>query len=134
VKRSRNRRRKGAVVVEFAVVAPLLFLLFFAAFEFARMSTVQDGLDLAAYEGARRGIVPGATSQNASDQAKTVLNSLCIRNATVTVTPATITPSTASVTVEIHVSLDSNAWVTPFFFKGLVFDRSFTLNRELVTH
>ncbi|MGA2620914.1 MAG: TadE/TadG family type IV pilus assembly protein [Thermoguttaceae bacterium] len=130
--RHRHNQRKGTAAVEFALVAPLVFLLFFAAFEFARMSMIQDGLDLAACEGARRCIVPGATSQNGIDQANTVLNTLCIRGATITVTPTTITSSTPSVTVEIQASLDSNAWVTPFFFKGAVFDRAFTLNRELV--
>jgi Flp pilus assembly protein TadG len=131
---NRHNERKGAAAVEFALVAPLVFLVFFAAFEFARMTMIQDGLDLAACAGARRSIVPGATSQNAIDQAQAVLDTLGIRNATITVTPTTITSSTPSVTVEIQASLDSNAWVAPFFFKGAVFDRAFTANRELVYH
>ncbi len=38
-------------------------------------------------------------------------------NPTITVTPATITESTTEVTVEVRLSLNSNAWIIPAFTK-----------------
>jgi Flp pilus assembly protein TadG len=49
-------------VVEFAVVAPLLFLLIFGMIEFGRMVMVQQILTNASREGARRGILEQSTA------------------------------------------------------------------------
>lgn len=49
----RTRRRRGASVVEFALVAPVLLLVVFAMVEFGRAIMVQQALTNAAREGAR---------------------------------------------------------------------------------
>lgn len=46
-------RERGATVVEFAVVAPLLFLLLFGVIEFARVIGTYTSVTAAAREGAR---------------------------------------------------------------------------------
>ena len=56
--------RTAAVVVEFAICAPILFLFFFASLEFSRVNMIRQSVENAVYEGARRGIVPGATAAN----------------------------------------------------------------------
>ena len=61
-----SQRRTGAVMVEFVIVAPLLFLFFFAAFEFCRVAMIRHTADNAVYEGARIGIIPGATADEAA--------------------------------------------------------------------
>ncbi len=53
------------MTVEFAICFPLLLLFFFAAFEFCRANMIRQTADNAAYEGARRAIVPGATAEDA---------------------------------------------------------------------
>ncbi len=50
-------------MVEFAIVAPLLFFLFFASMEFCRVAMIRHTADNAVYEGCRVGIIPGATQQ-----------------------------------------------------------------------
>src|SRR5687767_15081283 len=56
-----RRNRRGAAVVEFAMVAPLLFLLIFGLIEFGRVVMVQQVLTNGAREGARVGVLDDAT-------------------------------------------------------------------------
>ena len=112
----RRPRRSAAVVTEFAICAPLLFFFFFASLEFSRVNMIRQSVENAVYEGARRGIVPGATADNCRDSAQAVLNSISASGATITVTPAVITNNTDEVTVAVTVPVNSNSWVFPVFF------------------
>jgi Flp pilus assembly protein TadG len=125
-----SRRRSGAVIVEFAICVPILFLFFFAALEFSRVNMIRQTIENAAYEGSRRGIVPGATADDCRNAAQLVLNTVATNNAQITVTPSVITPDTSQVTVAISVPVDSNSWVTPFFFKNKTLSNSMTMRRE----
>jgi Flp pilus assembly protein TadG len=130
-RRCRLRRdRSGAVLVEFALCAPILFFFFFTAFEFSRVNMIRQSIENAAYEGSRRGIVPGATADDCKDAARVVLNSISARFANVTVTPAVIAPNTNEVTVRIDVPINENSWVAPFFFKDMTASTSMTMRRE----
>jgi Flp pilus assembly protein TadG len=125
-----RRVRRGAVVVEFALCAPLLFMFFFAALEFGRVNMIRQSIENAVYEGCRRGIVPGATAENCRAAAQAVLNTVSVNAATVTVTPSVITDDTPEVTVAISVPINSNSWVAPFFFRDRTLSNSMTLRRE----
>jgi Flp pilus assembly protein TadG len=57
-------RRRGAAAVEFALVAPLLFMVFLGIVEFGRAFTVAEMLNSAARHGVRTGVVSGATNTN----------------------------------------------------------------------
>ena len=122
--------RRGAVVVEFAICAPLLFFIFFAAMEFSRANMIRQSVENAVYEGSRRGIVPGATADDCRNAAQIVLNSISVNSAQVTVAPAVITRDTSEVTVAIAVPMNSNSWVAPLFFAGKIIANSMTLRRE----
>ncbi|HIK92418.1 MAG TPA: pilus assembly protein [Planctomycetes bacterium] len=52
--------RHGATIVEFALVAPIFFILLFGGIEFATLSTIRATSHNAAYEGARKLVIPGA--------------------------------------------------------------------------
>jgi Flp pilus assembly protein TadG len=56
-----RRNRQGAAAVEFALVAPVFFLMVFAIFEFGRAIMVQQVLTNAAREGARVAILDSPT-------------------------------------------------------------------------
>jgi len=124
------RTRFGAVVVEFAICAPILFMFFFASLEFSRVNMIRQSVENAVYEGARRGIVPGATATDCRNSAQVVLNSISAHDATVSVTPSTITKDTSQVTVAVAVPVNSNSWVIPTFFANKTISSSMTLNRE----
>jgi Flp pilus assembly protein TadG len=125
-----KRSRAGAVVVEFAISAPILFMFFFAALEFGRVNMIRQTIENATYEGSRRGIVPGATADDCRNAAQAVLNTVSTNNADIDVTPSIITQNTTQVTVAITVPINDNSWVSPFFFKNKTLTNSMTLRRE----
>ena len=114
-KPARRRVRRGAAAVEFALVAIPFFFFMFACIEFGRMNTVRQTVNNAAYEGARKCIVPGATAAEGVAAAQAVLNAVGIRNTSVTVTPTTIVSTTPNVTVRVTAPLAANLWVRPAF-------------------
>ncbi|NOZ39917.1 MAG: pilus assembly protein [Planctomycetes bacterium] len=114
-KRSPAKTRRGATMVEFALVAPVFFLLLLVSFEFARLNVIRHTADNAAYEAARIAMVPGATAAEAVAEANRILNIVSTRGATVTVNPATLGLNTNQITVTIDVPLSQNGWITPRF-------------------
>ncbi|WP_286178238.1 TadE family protein [Stieleria mannarensis] len=117
-------------MVEFAIVAPLLFFFFFAAFEFCRVAMIRHTVDNAVYEGCRRAIVPGATAADARAAANNVLGTLGLRATTVDVSPSTINNQTPELTLTVEVSLDANTFVPPQFTGGSTITRTLTMQRE----
>lgn len=105
-------------------------MFFFASLEFSRVNMIRQSVENAVYEGARRGIVPGATAANCRASAQSVLNTVLARNATINVSPAVITKDTSEVTVDISVPVNSNSWVIPTFFANRTISGSMTLKRE----
>ncbi len=114
-KKMPRRRRAGAVLVEFAIVAPVFFLFILAAFEFSRINVLRHTADNAAYEAARCAMVPGATATGAIDRANRILNIVGTRGATVTVNPAILDRTAEQITVTIDVPLNQNGWIVPKF-------------------
>lgn len=55
----RGRGDRGASLVEFAIIAPLLFLLIFGVFEFGRLIATHTAFNTASREGARFGTTNG---------------------------------------------------------------------------
>lgn len=127
----RPNGRRGAVTVEFAIVAPVAFLIIFGSVEFARLNMILNSMENAAYEGARRGIIPGATETNVRDATTQILQAVGAVNATVTVTPTVITHQTPEITVSISIPLNDNAWISPHFTNNRTLTRSCRLTREV---
>ncbi len=122
--------RRGATAVEFAMTAPLVFLLLFAALELSHANMVFNTTEAAAYEGARQGIVPGASAADCVTAAERILAISRIRGATVSVTPADLQTNTNTLTVTITVPYAANTVVAPTFTKTLEISRACELNRE----
>ena len=132
LRKTKTRKRTGAVTVEVAITAPILFLFVFAGIEFARVNMISDTCENAAFEGARRGIVPGATATDCQNEAQQILDIVGITDSTITVTPTVITEETPTVTVNVDIPLNaSNGYVAPKYFLGDTLSKSITLNREL---
>lgn len=127
---NRGNVKAGVTVVEFALIAPIVFALFFGAIEFSRVNMLRHSIETAAYDGCRAAIIPGATAQDAIDRANEILNAASATNATVTVTPSTITSSTTNVTVTVELPLNDNTWVTPDFFFNRSLTTAINMNRE----
>ena len=111
-----STRRRGSLTVEMAVTLPVLFLFVFAALEFAGMNVIRHTVDNAAYEAARRGIVPGATVADVVNEATVIMGFVGAENVTVNVVPATITQDTDELTVTVNVPVAGNGWMSPMIF------------------
>ena len=129
-RRRGERRRTGAAVVEFAIVAPIFFVFVIGAFEFGRLNVIRHTADNAAYEAARHAIVPGATSAEAVAKANSILNIVGTRGARVTVNPTTLGPDVDTVTVTVEVPMDQNGLITPRFTSTTTIRSTSTLSTE----
>lgn len=107
----RRLKRWGATTVEFAFVSSIIFATFLAAAEFCRLSMMRHTLDNAVYEAARKSIVPGATAKEIESQAKSILSTLGISNARVSVDPQNITDETEFVTVKVDLPLKESSFI-----------------------
>ncbi|MDA7977304.1 MAG: pilus assembly protein [Pirellulales bacterium] len=131
--RSCRKNRQGAAVVEFAVVAPVFFLLIFGMIEYGRMVMVQQVITNASREGARVGILDGSSASDVSTTANGYLTSSSISGATITVDPAD--PATAGVgdpvTVTISVPFNQVSWLpAPMFLGGQTLSATTVMRRE----
>ena len=122
--------RHGATLVEFALVAPIFFLLLFAGIEFAALSTIRSTAHNAAYEAARKVVVPGAQASEAADEARRILAIVGVRTADVSVEPSVISGDTEEVTVAIGIPYAENALFTPMFTGQLIIRSSITMQTE----
>ena len=128
-----NRRpqgRRGATLVEFAIVVPVVMLFTFAAIEFTRVISIRHSVDNAVYEAARLAMVPGGTAADAQNESGRLLAAMGISDYLVDITPAVLTNDSPTVTVRISVPLDANSYLPQNFFAGRTLRRELTLRRE----
>ncbi|MGQ9576918.1 MAG: TadE/TadG family type IV pilus assembly protein [Thermoguttaceae bacterium] len=121
--------------MEFAVVAPLFFLLVFGMIEFGRMVMVQQIITNAAREGARIGVLDGATTSDVTTAVTNYLQNASVQGATVSVTPSP--PSSAGygepVTVTVSVSFNQVSWLpAPMFLGGRTLSATTVMRRETI--
>jgi hypothetical protein len=127
----RPEARRGATAVEFALTAPILFLLVLSAIEFSRANMLVHTASIAATEAARHSILPGATAAECKSACLKELAMLGISDAEVTVSPSTIDDDTKQVTINLEVPVSmKNGYVLPRFFLGKKVFKSVTLQRE----
>jgi len=117
-------------MAEMAITSGLVFFFFFVALEFCRVSMIRHSVENALYEGARQGIVPGATPANVRDMARSVLSRIGVSGATIDVTPAVIVNSTPEVRIRIQLPLDRGLFAPAMFFVGKSLDRTLVMQRE----
>jgi len=135
---NQKRNRIAAAAVEFAFVAPVVFLMSFAAFEFMRVSLLQSAADVASYEAARAVIVPGSTIAEAEAEASKYLNYLGSRNMRIWVRPRDaenalqdeIDDYTSKVMVRIRIPVKSNTLLLSRFFGDQIIESQTTLTFE----
>ncbi len=122
--------RRAAVTVEFALTIGLVFFFFFAAFEFTRVAMVRHTIENAIYEGARQGVVPGATSDAVEAKVRSVLGIIGIRSSTIDVQPQRIALATPEISVTVEVPVNGNMYLPPIFFKDRFMKRTIVMQRE----
>lgn len=119
-----SHQRDGAVTVEFALTATILFTVIFGGIEFARFSILNHAADHASYVAAREAMIFGATVTDVKLAAQGHLDAFGIEGATVSVSPDPLTDAARLVEVVIDVPVASNAWTVPKIFKGSITGRT----------
>ena len=107
---------------------PIFMMILLMSVEAARLNTLRNTIENAAYEGARRGIVPGAAVSDVQATAGAIMSAVGAKNVSITTTPSTISDTTATLTVTIDVPLSSNSWIGRTTSQHMI--RSCTLSRE----
>lgn len=120
-------------MVEFAIIAPLFFLLVFGMIEYGRMVMVQQIITNASREGARRAVLDGATATEVDNAVTNFLEGSSIQGAEVTINPPD--PSTAgygeAVTVTVTIDFDQVSWLpSPMYLGGQEMQASTVMRRE----
>lgn len=120
-RRQARRHRRGAALVEFALVAPVFLLLIVGSIEFGRAIMVQEALTNASREGARVGVLDGALTSDVTTAVNTYLTGMSISGATTSVSPTDpgTTTNGTQVTVTVSIPYSSVTWVpSPWFLKN----------------
>lgn len=122
--------RRGVSLVEFSLVLPVFLMILFAGFEFSRICLVRNAAHNAAYQAARRVMVPGATVADAQAEATRLLSVFGVNTFTLTVNPSPITLAADRVTVSIDIPASQCGWITPRFTNSLTIRAGSTLFAE----
>jgi Flp pilus assembly protein TadG len=118
--------RRGAAIVEFAVIAPILVFLLVGTLEISRGIMVKQVLNDAARRACRTAILPSGSNSKITSDVTSVLtdNNLTPSDATikVQVNDATADASTAKqydkVSVQISIPVSKTAWTTTIFLQS----------------
>ena len=98
--------RRGAAVVEFAVVLPLLCFFLFGILEVGYAFLVRHTIAVAARDGARVASIPGATEADAIEAVDQTMSGLGINGYTVTSNLASLGTTGPIVWVEVSINVD----------------------------
>jgi Flp pilus assembly protein TadG len=134
--RFRNRlltaKRCGAAAVEFAIVAPLFFMLVFGCIEFGRALMVQQILTNASRVGARQAITLNATESDVIATATGYAAGTAVPGVSVTVTPSPAAAAAGDmVSVTVAVPFSNVSWIpAPWFMGGTSLDATSIMRKE----
>ncbi|MBR8312076.1 pilus assembly protein [Burkholderia dolosa] len=126
------RWQRGATAVEFAIVFPLFFTVFYAILSFGMIFLIQQSLAAAASEGARAGLTYApslaARMTNAQTAAQNVLGWLNINTPQVSAPQCSYDTSNppALYCLTVTVSYSPEAWVSTMPFVGTIVTRPLT--------
>ena len=134
---SQARPRHGAAVVEFAVVAPLLFALALGIIEFGRAMMVLELLNNAARAGCRAGVLSGSSNTDVNSAITTALSGSGVNNPSTTIdvngSQADVATAQTGDTISVTVSVGADAvtWLpVPQFLAGKTLTGIVAMRRE----
>lgn len=131
--RRTKQRSRGAAVVEFAVVGPLMVMLTMGMIEVGRVVMVKQLMVNASREGARLAILPTTNAQSVLDKVQLELTNASINGAAVSLNPPSLATAAAgtAVTVSISVPASQVSWIpNPAFTFSQTITASTTMRRE----
>lgn len=114
------RKRRGAALVEFAVIAPLFVAILLGTIEACSMVFLRQSVEMAAYEAARVAIVNQTKSDQVQQAAKNVLDSRKVRDYAIKITPSDFqgAPYGSFIQIEVTAPCSSNSLIPIMFYGG----------------
>ncbi len=128
----RRLSRFGVAATEFAVVAPLFFLLVIGMIELGRGLMVQQVLINASRVGAREAITVGSTTTDVQTVVQDYAASVSVPGVLVTVTPDPAAAAAGTmVTVSTSVAYNDISWLAaPWFLSGQTLTADSSMRKE----
>jgi Flp pilus assembly protein TadG len=128
----RAARRRGVAAVEFAIVAPVFFLLVIGIIEIGRAMMVQQVLINASRVGARRAVTLSSSEQAVTDAVTEYAEGVGIAGVDIAVSP---NPATAAageaITVIVDIDYADVSWLpAPWFMGGKQLGASSVMRKE----
>ncbi len=127
--RSRSRARRGAEIVELGVCLPLLVAVTLGTIEACAMIVLKQTLAVAAFEGARLGVIKGSEAINVEAQCEYVLLDHSVANYSISMSPsdpASLQPGDFF-RVTVTAQCAPNSLVGGIFYAGKSFSESVEL-------
>jgi Flp pilus assembly protein TadG len=119
IRTRRAGRRTGVAAVEFAVCLPVLVLVIIGSIEACTMVFLKESLTVAAYEGSRAALKPGATDADVIARCEEVLAERSVEGGAVDVTPSNLGGTAAGATIQVSVTAPCEPnGVVPVWFYG----------------
>jgi Flp pilus assembly protein TadG len=130
--RRRSPRRWGIAAVEFAIVAPVFFMLIIGIIEIGRAMMVQQVLINASRVGARRAITLSSSEQAVTDAVTEYAAGVGISGLVVAVSPNPATaPAGEAITVDVEIDFEDVSWLpAPWIMGGRDLTASSVMRKE----
>jgi Flp pilus assembly protein TadG len=128
----KKRCRRAAAATEFAIVAPVFFLMVIGFIEIGRALMVQQVLINASRVGARMASTTGSTTTGVETAVQDYTSSVAVPGVTVAVSPNPATAAAGTtITVTTSVGFDSVSWMSsPWFLGGKTLTASSKMRKE----
>lgn len=131
-RQNRREDRSGVAAVEFAVIAPIFFLMVVGILEFGRALMVQQVIVSAARVGARQAVTLNATTAGVTTAVTDYADNAAVPGVSVVVNPS---PNSAAagdiITVTTSVNFDQVSWLpTPWFLGGNTLTSASSMRKE----
>ncbi|MCO6045336.1 pilus assembly protein [Aeoliella sp. ICT_H6.2] len=132
MRRRHRALRSGVAAVEFAIVAPVFFLLVIGFVELGRGLMVQQVLTNASRVGVREAIGLHSTQSEAEAVASDYADGCSVSGVVVNVTPDPATASAGTeITVTVSIPYADVSWVpSPWFMGGSTLEATSTMRKE----
>ncbi len=135
---SKARLRRGASLVELALVFPFLLTIIFGLVEFSRFLMVKQAITNAAREGAREAALITSTDASKCDAkvrqylSSSIANSANVSQVRVTVNPASLASITTetTITVDVEINYSDVSFFPASFLGSTVIKAQATMKRE----
>lgn len=120
LRRKKKQGRRGLATVEAALCLPIIVLLMLGTIDACTMIFLKQSLTIAAYEGGRTALIPGAKASHIKADCQQIIDDRSISGAKIKVRPKKPHEAAAGEQISIEVSAPcaDNSIMPSLFFQG----------------